>query len=110
MRNALNTRQNPSISTESLVCLGKLVLENNVFEFHGEMYRQKLGTAIGTKFAPVLKIYRFDKIYFTYNLNVWIDIFNSTKLTMIPGLLKFPILQWGDITYYLRGSLPINIL
>ena len=52
IRKALNTRQNPSISTESLVGLGKLVLENNVFEFNGKVYRQKLGTAIGTKFAP----------------------------------------------------------
>ena len=52
IRKALNTRQNSSISTESLVGLGKLVLENNVFEFNGKVYRQKLGTAIGTKFAP----------------------------------------------------------
>ena len=28
------------------------MLENNVFEFDGKVYRQKLGTAIGTKFAP----------------------------------------------------------
>ena len=52
MRKALDTRQNPSISTESLVSLGKLVLDSNVFEFDGKMYKQKLGTAIGTKFAP----------------------------------------------------------
>ena len=50
MRKVLNTRQNPSIST--LVSLGKLVVENNLFEFDGKVYRQKLGTAIGTKFAP----------------------------------------------------------
>ena len=52
MRKALDTRQNPSISTESLVGLGKLVLDSNVFEFDGKVYKQKLGTAIGTKFAP----------------------------------------------------------
>ena len=39
MRKAQNTRQNPSISTESLVNLGKLALENNVFEFDGKVYR-----------------------------------------------------------------------
>ena len=49
---ALDTRQNPSICTESLVSLGKLVLDSNVFEFNGKVYKQKLGTAIGTKFAP----------------------------------------------------------
>ena len=52
MRKALDTRQNPSISTKSLVSLGKLVLDSNVFEFNGKVYKQKLGTAIGTKFAP----------------------------------------------------------
>ena len=52
MRRALNSRQDPSISTGSLVNLGKVVLENNVFEFGGRIFRQKLGTAIGTKFAP----------------------------------------------------------
>ena len=43
---ALNSRQSPSISTESLVSLGKLVLENNVFEFDCKVYRQKIVTAI----------------------------------------------------------------
>ena len=52
MRRALSSRQDPSISTGSLVNLGKVVLENNVFEFGGRIFRQKLGTAIGTKFAP----------------------------------------------------------
>ena len=36
---------------QSLVSLGKLVLEINVLEFDGKVYRQKLGTAIGTKFV-----------------------------------------------------------
>ena len=51
MRKALDTRQNPSISTESLVSLGKVVIDN-FFEFDGRVYKQKLGTAIGTTFAP----------------------------------------------------------
>ena len=37
---------------ETLVGLASLVLENNYFEFNDRFYRQKLGTAIGTKFAP----------------------------------------------------------
>ena len=52
MHKALDTRQNPSVSTESIVSLGKLVLNNNFFEFDGRVYKQKLGIAIGTKFAP----------------------------------------------------------
>ena len=52
MRKALDTRQNPSFSIESLVSLEKLVLDSDVFEFNGKVYKQKLGTTIGTKFAP----------------------------------------------------------
>ena len=32
--------------------LAPLVLENNYFEFNDRVFRQKLGTAIGTKFTP----------------------------------------------------------
>ena len=37
---------------EGLVSLAKIILENNYFEFEDNVFRQKLGTAIGTKFAP----------------------------------------------------------
>ena len=30
----------------------EFVLKNNIFEFNGEIKRQKSGTAIGTKFTP----------------------------------------------------------
>ena len=49
---ALEQRDNKSISTESLLKLAKCVLENNVFEHNGEIYKQIQGTAIGTKMAP----------------------------------------------------------
>ena len=52
MRKALEPRQNPSISTDSLVSLRKLVLDSYVFEFDDKVYTNKLGTAIDTKFAP----------------------------------------------------------
>ena len=32
--------------------MARLILENNYFEFDGKVYKQKLRTAIGTKFAP----------------------------------------------------------
>ena len=32
--------------------LGKLVLKNNYFEFNGNLYLQKQGTAMGTRMAP----------------------------------------------------------
>ena len=37
---------------DSLVSVAKLVFENNYFEFKDTVFRQKLGTAVGTKFAP----------------------------------------------------------
>ena len=51
IREALDRRENPGVATDTLVGLASLVLENNYFEFNDRFYRQKLGTAIGTKFA-----------------------------------------------------------
>ena len=48
----LNERQNPKIPTETLVKMADLVLKNNVFLHNGKTYRQKRGTAMGTKKAP----------------------------------------------------------
>ena len=37
-----------------MVGLARDILENNYFEFNETIYRQRMGTAIGTKFAPAL--------------------------------------------------------
>ena len=52
IREALGRRLDPVVATDTLVGLASLVLNNNYFEFNTRIYRQKLGTAIGTKFAP----------------------------------------------------------
>ena len=52
IRGALDNRAVIEVATETLVELASLVLENNYFEFNDRVFRQKLGTAIGTKFAP----------------------------------------------------------
>ena len=52
IRKALNKRKDKNISTDSFVELAELVLKNNVFEFGGKVFKQKQGTAIGTKMAP----------------------------------------------------------
>ena len=52
IREALNSRGDQSVSTETLVELTKLVLKKNFFEFNGEFFQQVRGTAIGTKCAP----------------------------------------------------------
>ena len=48
----LGRRVNPGVATDTLLGLASLVLDNNYFEFNDKIYRQKLGTAIGTRFAP----------------------------------------------------------
>jgi hypothetical protein len=40
------------LRVEDLVSLARLVLENNYLECDEKIFRQKLGTTIGTKFAP----------------------------------------------------------
>ena len=52
IRGALDRRTVPEVATETIVELASLVLENNYFEFNDRVFLQKLGTAIGTKFAP----------------------------------------------------------
>ena len=40
------------LDKQDLVTLANDILENNYFEFNGNIYRQRVGTAIGTRFAP----------------------------------------------------------
>ena len=61
IREALDSREDQKISTDSLVELAELVLKNNYFEHNGKTYKQKRGTAIGTKFAPPYAILTMDK-------------------------------------------------
>ena len=48
LRKILNERDSP----KDIVRMTEFVLKNNLFEFNGEVKREKSGTAIGTKFAP----------------------------------------------------------
>ena len=50
-KEALERRVNPGVATDTHVGLASLVLDNNYFELNVKIYRQKLGTAIGTMFA-----------------------------------------------------------
>ena len=60
LKRALDGREDKSISTQSLLELSQCVLENNVFEHNGGIYKQKQGTAIGTKMAPPYAILFMD--------------------------------------------------
>ena len=64
LRKSLDSRENPEVSTDTLMDLAELVLKNNYFVHNESIYRQKCGTAIGTKFAPsyaILAMGEFEK-------------------------------------------------
>ena len=52
LEECLNTRNNPDVPTEFLVSLMDIILRNNLFSFHDQLYRQEIGCAMGTKPAP----------------------------------------------------------
>ena len=66
----------PHIPHDKGLELAKLILENNFFEFDNKIYRQKLGTAIGTRFAPSFANMFMSKLeqkmLQEYHLNLWI--------------------------------------
>ena len=57
IRRALDRRIVPEVATETIAELASLVLENNYFELNDRVFRQKLGTAIGTKLLLPMPIY-----------------------------------------------------
>ena len=57
LRRFLETRDNKQISSDTLTELAEVVLKNNIFEFDEKTFKQKRGTAIGTKFAPPYAIF-----------------------------------------------------
>ena len=59
---ALDEREDKKVSTESLLELASCVLKNNYFEHNGEIFKQKRGTAIGTKMAPSYAILFMDML------------------------------------------------
>ena len=52
LEEALEKRESKQISADNLIKLAKFALQNNYFEFNGEVKRQISGTAIGAKFVP----------------------------------------------------------
>ena len=62
IRKALDTRKDKTISTESLIELAECVLKNNIFEHHKSVFKQRRGTAIGTKMVPPYAIIFMDSL------------------------------------------------
>ena len=85
------------LPVDEFISLARLVLENNYFEFDEKIFRQKLGTAIGTKFAPrfanIFMVYLEEKFLSTCKLRPWVwwrfldDVFGD--LASFGGGIKF---------------------
>ena len=56
LRKRLDNRKEKYISTDTLCDLAEVVLKNNIFKYSKKIFKQKRGTAIGTKFAPPYSI------------------------------------------------------
>ena len=56
IRKHLNNRENNEVTTNTLVELADIVLKNNYFSFLDKIFKQKRGTAVGTKFTPPYSI------------------------------------------------------
>ena len=78
LRRYLKTRDNKQISGDTLTELAEVVVKNNIFEFDEKTFKQKRGTAIGTKFAPPYAI------LFMANL----------EEKMLEGFEKKPVIWW----------------
>ena len=52
LQEGLETRNNPEVPTTYLVKLMEIILNNNLFNFHEELWRQEIGCAMGSKPAP----------------------------------------------------------
>ena len=49
----MEIRENKQISSDTLAEFAEIVLKNNIFGFDEKSFKQKRGTAIGTKFASL---------------------------------------------------------
>ena len=52
LRKRLDNQMEKYIWSDSLCGLAEVVLKNNIFKFGKKTFKQKRGTATGTKFAP----------------------------------------------------------
>ena len=90
LSNMLEAREHKVVSTEDLVKMAHLVLENNYFEFNGDVKKQISGTAIGTKFAlPYASIFMDDletNFYNPSHCNLWYGLDTSMTFSLF-GLM-----------------------
>ena len=95
MAEYLETREDKIDSTNSLCDLASIVLKDNYFELSRKIYHQKLGTAIGTKFAsPYANVFMagLEKLIFEnsgYHPYLWLRFLDEMFCIWTDGLEKF---------------------
>ena len=52
LKNTLDKRVNPKVETQFLMELMEIILTENIFEFHNQLWKQKIGAAMGSRPVP----------------------------------------------------------
>ena len=88
--NMLEAREHKAVSSEDLAKMVRFVLENNYFEFNGDVKKQISGTAIGTKFAPPHVCIFMDDLKPSFfnpsHCNLWYGLYTSMTFSLF-GLM-----------------------
>ena len=97
LKEGLEQRNTPEIPTDYLVRLMEIILKNNLFNFHEELWRQEIGCAMGTKPAPsyadIFMARKVDKLIISLAQNLGKN--NKSPLTIFKRFLDdiFSIFQ-----------------
>ena len=97
LKEGLEQRNTPEIPTDYLVRLMEIILKNNLFNFHEELWRQEIGCAMGTKPAPsyadIFMARKVDKLIISLAQNLGKN--NKSPLTIFKRFLddNFSIFQ-----------------
>ena len=52
LQEALQERKEPKVPSEYIIQLMEIILNNNIFTFHGSLWKQEVGAAMGSRLIP----------------------------------------------------------
>ena len=98
-------RETSRISNNFILAFIRIILENNIFQFNGSFYRQRRGTAMGTKMAPMYATLTLGflerKLYSTIHNNYNFNIYNN--FTQYYSKTSLSQQAWGEGLAELAG-------
>ena len=83
MKEALDKRENPKVPTNFLIKLMKIILTENIFEFHNQLWRQLIGAAMGSRPVPGyanMFMAKIDKIIKELGLKYYSEEYEALRL------------------------------